>query len=414
MVARATRPRLLACSLAVSMALAGCGRGVQSSPVASVCPVSAEREAGVAAAGEIDLLAEVVEDSEAVMLVAALDEPASHASGSPAATVGRTAAPSTALDAVAEHATSPAMSAVVQQAAAHVRQGFDLANRGAHFSARAEFLHAVRVVAQGLDAQQKTGRHSLALAAGMRAVEEADDLVPRGTRLEGDIDVYTATRPHQTRVLKDIKAGELTPQAALQRYYAYAEEQFATAAGGERTAASALYAIGKLHALWASQQMPTVVAAEAKAVVFYQAALLVDPTNAIAANDLAVLLARVGRLEQARALLVRAVQQNPQPAVWHNLSVVHARLGEAELARLARENAMRTSGGVDPANAQAVVAMQSVKWVDPKTFASSARPATDLPAPAARATATPAEPAAAQNQPAAKTTRWFHWGTSQR
>ena len=116
------------------------------------------------------------------------------------------------------------------------------------------------------------------------------------------------------------------------------------------------------------------VNSEAKAVVFYQAAMLVDPDNAIAANDLAVLLARVGRYAQARELLIRAAQQSPRAAVWHNLAVVHARLGETELAELARKNELVSGGGIDPANAQAVAAMQSVKWVDPQTFANSARP----------------------------------------
>ncbi|HEY5312064.1 MAG TPA: tetratricopeptide repeat protein, partial [Pirellulales bacterium] len=404
--------RILGGPLLVSIALTGCGGSLApAAPQATVEPQRAavdEPGRSVEPADHgIDLLVDMVDDPAAIVLVAGTDGPAAPApqpppavprigilgvqrlpeapaaDASPPAALApvihdssvssasyRAAAPSAALEPAPGDGRSPAMAAIVQQATAHLRQGYELANRGAHFSARSEFVQSVRLISQGLDAEQGQGRHGHALAAGMRAIEEADDLVPRGARLEGDIDVYTVTRPHQTPVLKNIKPGELTPQAALQRYYAYAEEQLATAVSPERTASSAFYAIGKLHSLWSTQKLPMIVAADAKAVVFYQAAMLADPNNAIAANDLAVLLARVGRYAQARALLIRAVQQSPQAAVWHNLAVVHARLGEAELARLANKNALAAGRGVDPANAQAVAAMQAVKWVDPQTFAS--------------------------------------------
>lgn len=454
MTKRANRSRLLDGSWLVSIALAGCGSS--SAPAALPAMVEPPRvtvsepsRALEPAAQEIDLLVNRPEAASPILLVADNENPASpvplpqvqpqaprvgilgvqrlpetppaEASRSAAAAPVihdssvssasyRSAAPSAALEPAPGNMRSPAMAATVQQAAAHLRQGYELANRGAHFSARSEFVQSVRLVTQGLDAEQGSGRHGLALAAGMRAIEEADDLIPRGSKLEGEIDVYTVTRPHQTPVLKNIKPGELTAQAALQRYYAYAEEQLATAVSPERTASAAFYAIGKLHTLWSSQKLPMIVAADAKAVVFYQAAMLADPNNSMAANDLAVLLARVGRYEQARALLIRAVQQSPQAAVWHNLAVVHARMGEAELAKLANKNALVAGHGIDPANAQAAAAMQAVKWVDPQTFASSARPATDIPTPAAR---TPAQPTAQSQTPQARTSRWFSWGSNQ-
>jgi thioredoxin-like negative regulator of GroEL len=42
-------------------------------------------------------------------------------------------------------------------------------------------------------------------------------------------------------------------------------------------------------------------------MVFHQAALATDPGNALAANELAVLLVRRGRYEAARELLERSV-----------------------------------------------------------------------------------------------------------
>ncbi|HWC89653.1 MAG TPA: hypothetical protein VG433_08360, partial [Pirellulales bacterium] len=266
MTKRANRSRLLDGSWLVSIALAGCGSSTApAAPPAMVEPprvtVSEPSRALEPAAPEIDLLVDRPEAASPILLVADNEHPASpvplpqvqvprvgilgvqrlpeappaEASRSAAAAPVihdssvssasyRAAAPSAALEPAPGNVRSPAMAAIVQQAAAHLRQGYELANRGAHFSARSEFVQSVRLITQGLDAEQGSGRHGLALAAGMRAIEEADDLIPRGSKLEGEIDVYAVTRPHQTPVLKSIKPGELTVQAALQRYYAYAEE----------------------------------------------------------------------------------------------------------------------------------------------------------------------------------------------
>jgi tetratricopeptide (TPR) repeat protein len=300
---------------------------------------------------------------------------------------------------------SPAMMAVFQQAEACNRQGLDLANRGAHFSARAEFIRALRTIAEGLDCEQGTSQHRQALAAAMRAMEEAEDLVPRGSSVEGDLDVLAITRSHRTPALKGVSGAESNPAFALQRYYAYAEEQFSAAIGGAQAGSMSLYALGKLHGLFSMQKPPVVIAADAKSVVYYQAALLVDPANYLAANDLGVQLVKAGRYPQARALLVSAAQTMPQAATWHNLAVVHARMGETRLAELAHQNEVAASGGVDLSNAQAVAAAEGVRWVDPKTFASAAKPATDMPPAAKPENQPPAE------SPVARKPGWMSWGS---
>ena len=75
----------------------------------------------------------------------------------------------------------------------------------------------------------------------------------------------------------------------------------------------ALHALGKLHAALAQKKGSLVVAPESKAMVFYQAALLVYPNNYMAANDLGVLLAQCGQLYR-RASNVRT-QLGAVPAV---------------------------------------------------------------------------------------------------
>ena len=102
----------------------------------------------------------------------------------------------------------------------------------ATFSRLAEFIQALRLVAQA-DAERQTTEHSQALAAAMRALEEAEDLVPRGSRLDADVQLTTLVSAHRTPVLKDMSLADLSPTVAAQRYYIYAEEQFAAAVGAE-------------------------------------------------------------------------------------------------------------------------------------------------------------------------------------
>ena len=67
--------------------------------------------------------------------------------------------------------------------------------------------------------------------------------------------------------------------------------------------------------------------------------MLTDSRNYLAANELAVLLAKNGYLQSARTLLQRSVAGSPQPAAWHNLAVVHRYLGEKQLSALAETKA---------------------------------------------------------------------------
>jgi tetratricopeptide (TPR) repeat protein len=114
------------------------------------------------------------------------------------------------------------------------------------------------------------------------------------------------------------------------------------------------------------------IAAEPKAIVFYQAALLVDPRNFMAANELGVLLANYGKYDQAMAAFVQSLKVSPQPVTWQNLAVVHAQLGQTELAQRAmREAALAARRGVDQAPGPLGLSVKpyDIQWVDPGTFA---------------------------------------------
>jgi len=285
---------------------------------------------------------------------------------------------------------------VARQADRQTRHGFELAGRGAYFAARLEFLGALKLVAEGLDTEQKTNVHGRALAAALTAMKEAEDFLPGGSRLETDADLPRVIAAHATPVLKT-EAGNLTSMTALKCYFTFAQEQFAAAAGREVAGSMALHALGKLHDAMAHKKSGPLAAAEPKAMVYYQAAMLAYPKNFMAANDLGVLLAQCGNYADARAMLEHSLSLCPQSATWHNLAVVYGQLGQTALAHRADQQAgMLQQAETARRRTSLGTANNSVQWVDPQTFAQTSTGAPNTPGaapqPRGQASAPAAEP----------------------
>ena len=104
---------------------------------------------------------------------------------------------------------SPQMELLAADADRHTRRGYELAGRNAFFAARAEFVTALRLIADGLDTQQQTAAHQQAMTAGLTALRECDDFIPRGARLEADLHLADIVRGHRTPVLKNVDPSRL-------------------------------------------------------------------------------------------------------------------------------------------------------------------------------------------------------------
>lgn len=225
---------------------------------------------------------------------------------------------------------------MAERAEALARKGMSLTVRGAFYSAKAEFIQALRLVAQGLDAETGGVERSRALANGLRALEEAESFLPRGSHLEADLNLATLVQAHRTPVLKDRDASDLSPLAAMHEYYNYAQEQFCLACGHEPAASLALFGLGKIETVMGAGGNTQNRSAIPRAIAFHHASTMVDGSNYRAANELGVLLAKCGQWQQAREVLQVAAQTYPQTEIWHNLATVHERLGETKLAAQAR------------------------------------------------------------------------------
>lgn len=286
--------------------------------------------------------------------------------------------------------------AALRQAEAHNRLALSLMGRGAWFSARAELNGSIQLIAAAADAATGLPTASRALAEATSILTEAEDFVPRSSRLDAQIDVASIVAGHRSQAVDATTLIGLTPTAARDAYLEAAQFRLTQALGSQPIGSVAAHQLGKMYAALANSSSEEVIDPRGKARVYYRAAIAADPTNFFAANDLAVLFGEEGRFEQARQLFHSCLRTSPQPTTWRNLAVVHDKLGEIELARQARAEAQALESGVRSLPGQ-VVPSHNIAWLPPQQFAATTQPQAD----AMRTAAAPQAPAPAAPQTAA-------------
>ncbi|QDU76655.1 hypothetical protein Pan97_37090 [Bremerella volcania] len=261
-----------------------------------------------------------------------------------------------------------ALLAVRGRMATLVDHGLILAQRGAYYSARAEFIQALRLATQTLDTAEKSHHHSDALADAIAALDEAGEFIPAGAQLEANVDLNLVVDAHRTPVLKNKNLEYETALTAAQAYFAYAQERLNVACGGMPETARALVGLGRIQQYLNSTTGDNRTLVGPRSIAFFQTALAVDGSNFEAANELGVLLARYGQLEDAKQALLQGIKASPRAEIWQNLASVHQSLGEVEMARRASLEAeaahqfAKTNAGLD-----------AVRWVSPEQMAQNGR-----------------------------------------
>ena len=86
-------------------------------------------------------------------------------------------------DGVAGPVGRTSLEMITPQAQAHINYALNLAERGAVHSAQSEFIMALDLIADALDADSRdtTRSHARAVKAGLKAIEETKDFVPADT-----------------------------------------------------------------------------------------------------------------------------------------------------------------------------------------------------------------------------------------
>ena len=214
------------------------------------------------------------------------------------------------------------------------------------------------------------------MAAGLRALDEAEDFIPPGIQLEAELNVEIVASSHRTPVLHE-GCDDVLPHEAAVLYHRYAEQRLVAAVSGEQAGSMALHGIGKIDALLAARNDDDVQLTQ-RATAMYAAALGARPDNHLAANELGVLLCRNGRIVEAVPLFMRTIDAAPSSLAYHNLAVAQRKLGlqvqaaanERESQRLAARE--RATGAVSQ--------REGITWVSAKEMARVAQPASLAPA----------------------------------
>ncbi len=217
---------------------------------------------------------------------------------------------------------------------------FDLAQRGAVYSAVSEFQAVLGLCALEQDAQDGSTSHREALRQGLIALDEADQFGGEQVDWRDSADVRRIALGHTTPVLNQPGQPVVDSIQAVQAYYAYAEQRLVYACHGLPGASLALYGLGRTVT---APGMPVAHSA-GKAALYHRAALTIAPQNALSANELGVLLAQHGELDGAERLFRYCAEVQPSPEAFVNLSVVYARKGDQDASRaaLAAGQAMST------------------------------------------------------------------------
>jgi hypothetical protein len=116
------------------------------------------------------------------------------------------------------------------------------------------------------------------------------------------------------------------------------------------------------------------VAGGPKAIAMHQAALAVDPRNALAAHELGVLLARCGQFDGARVALAHSATGASHPETWHNLAIVLEQIGDHTAAAQARQQAAVARGQSIRVSSGTGSPQQPVVWLEPGQFAATSVP----------------------------------------
>ncbi len=247
-----------------------------------------------------------------------------------------------------------------------ISRGYTLAERGASYAARQEFIQVLRMISRAKDVKLGAPQHTVALAQGLRALVEAEDFVAHGTQLEADLDVAIIASSHRTPVGQEPMSNnpesqELLPQQLMERYFRYAQIKLAEAVAGEPAGSMALHALGKLNSRQGEFDSENHPLAHRRAFAFQQAALLAHDQNHLAAHELGVLLADSGHYAEAEKLLQQVVQQEPLAVVYRNLARVQKKLGHFSQAAASEQQASRVAQQLGNENKQ-------VQWVTPTQF----------------------------------------------
>ena len=263
---------------------------------------------------------------------------------------------------------NPQVEARVRQ---QIQYGQSLARRRAYFAAREEFIRALLLIASSYNQESNSTAHPERLAQGLIAIDELGDFEKAsGSMLQQKILL------HKSQLLTPQDLAATSPIQAMGVYSNFAENQIQQAIGFSGAGSEALHALGKLESM-----VPEADRNQIKKLILYRAAITIDPSNVVCANDLGVLLFEMGRLEEAEKAMIAAIGLKQSKLGWNNLTRVHrqraanAKSGQERdrqlsLANLAAQQAAKfaSQSGNQPTDNR----LDHDQWATPNEFQDNA------------------------------------------
>ena len=222
------------------------------------------------------------------------------------------------------------------------------------------------------NSESNSTAHPERLAQGLIAIDELEDF----ENVSGSL-LQQRILAHKSQLITPQDLTTASPMQAMGVYSNFAQGQLQQAIGLSPAGSEALHALGKLESM-----IPGADSNQIKKLILYRAAINIDPSNAVCANDLGVLLFNMGQLEEAEKALIAAVSLKQSELGWNNLAFVHrqraasARSGEERdrqlsLAKLAAQQAAKFaihSGNSQPVSDRS----DSNQWATPNEFQDNA------------------------------------------
>jgi tetratricopeptide (TPR) repeat protein len=237
-----------------------------------------------------------------------------------------------------------------------------LLRRGAVHSARSEVISGLRRLFRSMDAFRGSFTSEPALDFALTAFrEEADFHSPYGVS-----SVASVVETHTTPALKNRPLDGVSPEVASQHYRSFARYQWIVASAGHRWASDLLYALGKTYEKEGELSPVGSIRLRSQAVICYQAAIQITPTQSEASNQLGYALIHLDRIEEAYDALKASIESQPNPQAWSNLAEVYRRRGATDSANFAVQQASSLAQLSSPAY---TAENPEITQVDPAVFA---------------------------------------------
>ena len=208
---------------------------------------------------------------------------------------------------------------VEARALEQIRYGQSLTRRRSFFAAREEFIRALLLIASSYNAESNSSAHPERLAQALIAIDEASDFATFSSGTNRSTLLQQKILSHKSRLLAPQEIATITPARAINVYSNFAQSQIEQAIGFSAAGSEALHALGKLESIAPDQGRTS----QTKTLVFFRAAININPSNTVCANDLGVLLYDMGHLQESETALKASLGSTQSQVGWNNLASVH-------------------------------------------------------------------------------------------